>query len=179
MPSTRVAVIAAVGLIGASIVPAASGAAFQVCLPQARAAIAKSLGVRISAVGTAHTEGGNGMPQCVFTTPRPSAAHEPRTRASVTVNVDSGPQAAWRLMRTVVEADQIFGVPPPGWKPPFGVSGLGPYASWFPELDALMATNGVDLLDASVSWRRAKLAPMVKLARAAVTPYVRDRHGVG
>jgi hypothetical protein len=60
------------------------------------------------------------MPQCAF-----------RARATgrtvvVTVNVDNGPQPYFRLLRTVNEAAQIFGVPPPGFQPPQGLSGLGP-----------------------------------------------------
>lgn len=162
---------AALAVAGALAVAAApAGAAIpRVCLARARAAIAGDLGVRAGSVTTALSMGTNGMPQCTYRAPH----------ASVTVNVDSGAQAAWRLMRTVVEASQIFGPMPRGWHPPIGLLGLGPYASWFPELDALMATNGKDLLDASVTWRHAKRAEMIRLSRAAITPYVRDRHGVG
>jgi hypothetical protein len=105
------------------------------------------------------------MPQCTF------SAHGHRA-LSVTVNVDNGPQADWRLMRTVVEASQIFGVPPPGWKPPIGLNGLGAYASWFPELNALMAANHVDLLTVTVDWRRASRPAMIALARRIVVPFL-------
>lgn len=167
MRAWRAATISVV-LLGACSAAPAWAATPQVCLSKAGAAIANDLRVRSGAVATALSEGSNGMPQCKFTA----------GRASVMVNIDSGPQAGWRLMRTVVEASQIVGPPPPGWKPPIGLYGLGPYASWFPELDALMATNGVDLLDASLTWPHAKRAEMIKLARAAITPYVHDHHGV-
>lgn len=156
-------------LIGACSAAPAGATARQVCLARARAAIAQDLGVHTSAVTTKLGEGGNQMPQCTY-----------RARGvSVTVNVDNGPQAAWRLMRTVVEASQLFGPPAPGWRAPIGERGLGPYASWFPELNALMATNGTDLIDASVLWRHAKQKAMVAVARAAITPYQQDRHGFG
>ena len=106
------------------------------------------------------------MPQCTFA---PSGHRRP----SVTVNVDSGPQAQWRLMRTVVEATQIFGVPPPGWSAPIGLSGLGPYASWFPELGALMATNGADLVTVGVDWPRASRGAKIELARQIIVPFRR------
>jgi hypothetical protein len=144
---------------------------------RAKGAFARDLGVRPGAVKISLALGGNVEPQCVYVA-RPKAGHGPLTKATVSVNVDSAPQAVWRLMRTVVEASQIFGVPPPGWRRPIGEERLGPYASWFPELNALMATNGVDLLDAIVSWRHANRAQKVALARAAITPYERDHHGV-
>jgi hypothetical protein len=75
-------------------------------------------------------------------------------------------------MRTVVEASQIFGTPPPGWAPPIGLNGLGPYASWFPELGALMATNHVDLISVDVNWPRASRNAKIALARRIVLPYL-------
>ena len=147
-----------------------------VCLRNARAVIARALGVRVAAVRRTQRAGSNGMPQCNYLVRRARTVG-PHTRAVVVVNVDNGAQAAWRLMRKVVEADQIFGVPPPGWKAPIGLNGLGPYASWFPNLDQLMANN-VDrryIFTVSVVWWRAKRAEMISLARAAVVPYRRVR----
>jgi len=163
------AVLAALVLSAAVGAASASASVPNVCMAHARAGIARRLGVNASAVTTSLSMGTNGMPQCTYRT------HP----ATVIVNVDSGPQAAWRLMRTLVEAQQIFGPEPPGWKPPIGQNGLGPYAAWFPELDALMVTNGKDLIDASVSWRHAKRPAMIALGRAAVTPYERDHHHIG
>lgn len=108
------------------------------------------------------------MPQCTFAAPAHGAAH-----LSVTVNIDNGPQAAFRLSRAVSEASQIFGVPPPGWKPPIGLNGLGPNASWFPELNALMAIGHGDLLTVTVDWRRASQPAMIALARRIIVPFVR------
>jgi hypothetical protein len=147
-----------------------------VCLRSARAVLARALGVRVAAVRRTQRAGSNGMPQCNYLVHR---AHTvgPRTRAVVVINVDNGPQAAWRLMRKVVEAAQIFGVPPPGWKAPIGLNGLGPYASWFPNLDQLMANNVNRryIFTVSIVWWRATRAEMISLARAAVVPYRRVR----
>ena len=178
MRSWRIATISAV-LLGSCLAmpPSASASIRNVCMLRAKIAVADYLGVRPGAVKTSLALGGNGEPQCVYVA-HPKPGHGPLTMATVSVNVDNAAQATWRLMRTVVEASQIFGVPPPDWKPPIGEQHLGPYASWFPELTALMATNGVDLLDASVTWRNASQAQRVALARAAITPYQRDHHGV-
>lgn len=160
----KLAAVAIVGLLAAWFaVPAES--AMSVCLEQAQSAIAKDLGTKTRGVtNTAAHEASNGMPQCVYRT----------RRVSVTVNVDNGPQAGWRLMRKVVEATQIFGPPPPGWQAPIGLYGLGAYASWFPNLDALMANNHnrTELLTVTIVWPHAKRAAMIKLARAAIVPYI-------
>jgi hypothetical protein len=144
-----------------------------VCLKTARAVIARTLGVKVSAVNKRQRVGSNGMPQCNYLVHRAHTSSGPHTRAVVVVNVDNGAQAAWRLMRKVVEADQIFGVPPPGWKPPIGLNGLGPYASWFPTLDQLMVNNVTRryIFTVSIIWYRAKRAAMINLASTAVVPY--------
>jgi len=144
-----------------------------VCLRTARAVIARTLAVKVSAVDKRQRVGSNGMPQCNYLVQRAHTSSGPHTRAVVVVNVDNGAQAAWRLMRKVVEADQIFGVPPPGWKPPIGLNGLGPYASWFPTLDQLMVNNVTRryIFTVSIIWYRAKRAAMIELARTAVVPY--------
>ncbi len=157
------------------LLEAGNAAAADVCLAPARTGVAKELDVRLASITTARTVGGNGMPQCVFSTTGESRV-KPRTRASVTVNVDDAPQAAWRLMRTVVEATQLFGPPPPGWSAPIGLQGLGPYASWFPNRDQLMAGNHVDLFTAQIRWPGADRRKRIALARAAITPYV-HHHG--
>lgn len=106
------------------------------------------------------------MPQCTFTT---CAAGR---RVGVTVNVDNGPQAYFRLLRTVDEASQLFGPPPPGFQPPQQIRGLGPFASWFPASHHLMATNDVVLVTVTVAWPQATRDAEVRLARAAIKPYL-------
>jgi hypothetical protein len=129
-------------------------------------------GVRI---GTA--QGTNGMPECAYLVTHPRARSLPHTRAHVIVNLDSGPQAAWRLMRTVVEATQLFGPAPPGWHAPVGLYGLGQYASWFIDLHSLMCVNHTrtELLTVTVTWKHAHRSTLIRLARATVVPYVHAR----
>jgi hypothetical protein len=97
----------------------------------------------------------------------------------VTVNVDDGSQPYFRLLRTVDEASQIFGPPPPGFHPPQGVSGLGPFASWFPNNRQLMATNDVDLMTVTVTWPGADRDTEVAIAKAAIQPYMAKVPGKG
>jgi hypothetical protein len=142
-----------------------------VCKLKAQTAIARDLGIALGAVSYARSVGGNAMAQCAF-----------RSRAGgrtvvVTVNVDNGPQPYFRLLRTVGEAAQIFGVPPPGFRPPQGVSGLGPFASWFPANDQLMATNDRLLLTVTVAWPGHGRDDEVGLARATIVPYLVRPHG--
>lgn len=106
------------------------------------------------------------MPQCTFAVGRGADA------VAVVVNVDDGPQTEWRLARSVEEAAQIFGPPPPGWRAPIGLFGLGPNASWFPERGALMAANERDLVTVTVAWHGVRRAARIALARAAVGPYL-------
>src|SRR5579872_3680037 len=106
----------------------------RVCLKAERAVIAHALGVRVSVVREHQHLAGNAMPQCNYLVHR-ARSIRPHTRVVVAVNVDNGPQAAWRLMRKNVEASQIFGIPPPGWRRPIGLLGLGPNAGWYPTLD--------------------------------------------
>lgn len=137
-----------------------------VCKPKAQAGVAKYLGIKLGAVSHARSVASNGMPQCAF------SAHAQGHKVAVTVNVDDGAQAYFRLMRTVTEASQVFGPPPPGFHPPQAVSGLGPGASWFPNNHQLMATNDVDLLTVTVVWRGASRKTEVAIAKAAIQPYM-------
>ncbi len=144
-----------------------------ICELKAQQAIAQDLNVTPSTLGYAKSVGSNGMPECEF---------QVRTRGRrvrVMINVDNGPSAYFRLLRTVSEAAQIFGPPPPGFHPPRALPGLGPWASWFPNNHQLMATNDVDLLTVTVTWPGARPAAEVKVARAAVVSYLRHRHGQG
>jgi hypothetical protein len=144
-----------------------------VCILKAQQAIARDLSVGAGTIGYAKSVGSNGMPQCAFT------ARAGGHRAHVLVNVDNGPQAYFRLLRTVDEATQIFGPPPPGFQAPQTVSGLGPFASWFPTRNQLMATNDVDLLTVTVTWPGARRSAEARIARAAIVPYLARRRGHG
>ncbi|HEX3615608.1 MAG TPA: hypothetical protein VHU61_03655 [Solirubrobacteraceae bacterium] len=144
-----------------------------ICILKAQNAIAHDLSVSSDAIRFARSVGSNGMPQCAFSVR--TAGH----RAVVTVNVDNGPSAYFRLLRTVDEATQLFGPPPPGFRPPQTVAGLGPFASWFPNNHQLMATNDVDLLTVTVAWPGATRNAEVGVAHAAIVPYLARKHGHG
>lgn len=144
-----------------------------VCKLKAQERIARDPHMDTGAIDYAKSVGGNGMPQCAFTAR--AAGH----RLAVLVNVDDGPSAYFRLLRTVDEATQIFGPPPPGFHAPEGVSGLGPFASWFPTRGQLMATNRVDLVTVGVTWPRATRDMEVNVARASIVPYLAHPHGHG
>lgn len=142
-----------------------------VCSFRAQQRIAGDLGLDAGAIGYAKSEASNGMPQCAFST------HAAGRRVLVTVNVDDGPQAYFRLLEIVDGASQIFGPTPPGFEPPQGLSGLGPFASWFPTTNQLMATNRKYLITVTVRWPGAGRDAEIGVARAAATPYLdpRDR----
>jgi hypothetical protein len=135
-----------------------------VCAPKAQADVARALDV--DSVTARPSVGSNGMRQCTFT------AQLKAGRVSVIVNVDDGPQVEFRLERTVAEATQLFGPPPPGWHAPVGLVGLGPYASWFTNDDRLLASNGIDLITVYVTWAHEPRPGMIKLARAAIAQYM-------
>jgi len=166
---------ACVGIGLAQLVAGCGGSSFlarpAVCKLKAQQAIARDLGIPPRAVAYAKSVGNNAMPQCGF-----KARAAGRT-VVVTVNVDNGPQPYFRLLRTVNEAAQIFGVPPPGFHAPQGLSGLGPFASWFPNNDQLMATNDRLLLTVTATWPGVGRDEEVGLARAAVVPYLVRPHG--
>jgi hypothetical protein len=135
------------------------------CAPKAQADVAHDLDV--GSVTARPSVGSNGMRQCTFT------AQLKAGRVSVIVNVDDGPQVEFRLERTVAEATQLFGPPPPGWHAPIGLGGLGPYASWFTNDDRLLASNGIDLITVYVTWPHESRPAMIMLARAAIAQYMK------
>jgi hypothetical protein len=143
-----------------------------VCLASVRRVIARRLGVRAASIGSRQFLATNGMPQCNYLI---AHAHRggPPGKVVLTANVDNGPQAHWRLMRKVVEAAQIFGPVPKGFRPPIGIHGLGANASWFPALDQLMANNlkGRYLLTVGVIWHGTKQAQKIAITRAVTVVY--------
>lgn len=160
-----------------STVPTTTAPRLVVCFKQTRAAIAHVLGVSVGAVRGTQRVGSNDMPQCNYLVQHAHGKIGPHRRVVVVVNVDNAPQAAWRLMRKQVEASQFWGPEPPGWKAPLGLYGLGPYASWYYNLDEMMINNinRRYILTVSIVWPRATAKEMIALARAAVLPYRRTR----
>jgi hypothetical protein len=145
-----------------------------VCIAAEQRQLAAALKVQAATIHERQFISTNGMPQCNYLVAR---AHSggPRGKVVVTVNVDNGPQPHWRLMRKVVEASQLFGPAPKGWRAPTAVPGLGPYASWFWNLNQLMALNvGHEyLLTVGVIWHHATKAELRSLAFKAIMVYRR------
>jgi hypothetical protein len=143
-----------------------------VCLASVRRVIAAHVGVSAASIRHRQFIATNGMPQCNYV-----IAHArrggPRGKLVLTANVDNGPQAHWRLMRKVVEATQIFGPTPKGFRPPVQVRGLGPNGSWFPALDQMMANNlgGKYIITVGVIWHHSTQAEKVAITRAITLIY--------
>jgi hypothetical protein len=154
--------------------PTSAAPQLTVCIAAERRTIAAALKVRAAAIQERQFISTNGMPQCNYVVAR---AHSggPREKVVVTVNVDNGPQPHWRLMRKVVEASQLFGPAPKGWRAPSAVHGLGPYASWFWNLNQLMALNvGHEyILTVGVIWHHATEADLRGLAFKGILVYRR------
>jgi hypothetical protein len=138
-----------------------------VCLQDARDDVARFLAVPSSAVAVAVSTGNNSMPQCSFRA-RAAAAE----RVDVTANLDSAPQAYFRLERTAIEAGQQFGAVRTV-APPQAVTRLGLEADWFPTEAQLMTTDGVRLITVSVSSRGETPGHERALAEEVARTYLR------
>jgi hypothetical protein len=136
------------------------------CLPQARAAMARFLAIPTGHIVGKSSIANNGMPQCAFGADLIGA-----TRVVVVANIDSAPQAFFRLERTAVEAAQNF-TSPRVVAPPQRIGGLGLDADWFPASQQLMTSDGDRLISISVSWRDASPARKRALAEVVARPYL-------
>jgi hypothetical protein len=136
------------------------------CTAGAKAAMARFLAVSPRAVAWKATIANNGMPQCAL-----SAELSGASRVLVVANIDSAPQAFFRLERTAVEAAQNF-TSPRVVSPPQQVGGLGLDADWFPSSQQLMTSDGNRLISVSVSWRDAPAARKRGVAEAVARPYL-------
>jgi hypothetical protein len=132
-----------------------------------RDAFAGFLHVAPASVSIATGTGNDGNPQCTYTTSIP-----PDKRVSLNADVYSGAQPYFVLERTIEEAAQPF--TPTRLSPaPQAVSGLGLVASWFPDRDQLMSTDGLKLLTVTVAWPGARASREIALATALSRPYLK------
>jgi hypothetical protein len=117
----------------------------------------------------------NDMPQCAFRTELRGG-----TPVLVVANIDSAPQAFFRLERTAVEAAQNF-TSPRVVPPPQRIAGLGLDADWFPSSQQLMTSDGNRLISVAVTWRGASVARKQGVAEAVARPYLGrlNYHAVG
>jgi hypothetical protein len=137
-----------------------------VCLPAARDAIERFVGVGAGSVGGTPATGNNAQPECHFR----ARAGDGR-RVGVVANVDTAPQPYERLERTIVEDGQQFGQTR-GFTPPQTVPRLGLDATWLPDQAKLLTTDGTRLISVSVAWPGAGQARRRALADAAARPYL-------
>ncbi len=110
-----------------------------------------------ASVGT----GNNGAPECRLAAPG----------VRVIVNVDSSPQPYARLERAIVEDGQQFGTKRT-FTPPQTVPHLGLDASWFPDLDQLLTSDGHVLLTIDVHSPSIAAADRRDLATALARIYL-------
>jgi hypothetical protein len=133
--------------------------------------VGRFLAITPSGIAAAASTGNNSMPQCSYT------AHLAGGKRVVAVaNIDTAPQAYFRLERAAVEEGQAFtsGKPPP---PPQSVRHLGMDAFWFPVQTELMTTDGVRLITVSVEWSGVGVKRKQALAVALSRTYLRAPHG--
>jgi hypothetical protein len=132
-----------------------------VCLSRAKAAMARYLDVPPRIIVGKASIASNGMPQCALSAPH----------VVVVANIDSAPQAFFRLERTAEEAAQNF-TSPRVVPPPQRIGGLGLDADWFPSSQQLMTSDGNRLIAVAVSWRNVPTARKQGLAQAVARPYL-------
>jgi hypothetical protein len=132
-----------------------------VCSQAAKAKIAGRTGRVAAAVTAKQGTGNNGMPQCVFRA----------GKLALTANVDTAPQAYFRLERTVVEETQQFSTTREV-APAQHIGGLGLDADWFPPENQLMTTDGKQFLTITVKWPKSSTAHQKALATAVARSYL-------
>lgn len=126
------------------------------CTQETVVAVARALAVRPKLVKARPGEGGNGSPECRYAA----------GRDAVVVNLDSGAQSYFRLERTAVEASQQFGLVRAATAP-INVTGVGLDAWWYPDEDQLETTDGVKLIQVTVTAPGVAKAGRVAIGKAA------------
>jgi hypothetical protein len=124
------------------------------------------LGVKAASVTTGSAVGSNGEPECHYAIPTASG-----TVVKLVANLDSSPQPYQRLERAIVEDGQQFASVPTN-PPPQAVPGLGLDASWLPDQNKLITTEGARLVSVSVAWPGSTQAEQRALAVATARPYL-------
>jgi hypothetical protein len=139
----------------------AAAAARPVCSSSAREDVARAASVSVGGVSEKQGTSSEANPQCVFRA----------RKLTVVAIVDSGPQAYYRLERTVVEASQQFSTV--RLEPaPVHVGGLGLDADWFPKEKQIMTTDGNRLITVGVSWHGVSTKRQIALAKVVAHTYL-------
>ncbi len=136
-------------------------AAVAICRRAAGTLVALADHVAAARVSSAAQTGNNGAPQCRLVAPG----------MRVVVNADSSPQPYARLERAIVEAGQQFGTKRT-FTPPRTVPHLGLDASWLPDLDELLTSDGHILLSVTVYAPTTTDADRRDLATALARTYL-------
>jgi hypothetical protein len=145
-----------------------SGAAASTpCASRSRDAVARFLALAPASVSVAAGKGNNLMPQCTFTA---HPAHA--STVSMVANIDNGPQPYFILERTAVETSQLFG-PKRFVAAPTALNNLGIEADWFPNLGAVMSTDGLQLITVTMNWPGAPVGRKIALGEALSRTYLK------
>jgi hypothetical protein len=131
-----------------------------VCVPAARAALARSLASSEAGITSRAGTSNEATPQCTFRA----------GKVKVVAIVDSAPQPYFRLERTVVEAAQQFSSAP--LPMPVHIGGLGLDADWFPQPEQIETTDGRRLITVGVVWHGVPTKQRIALAKVIARTYL-------
>jgi hypothetical protein len=131
-----------------------------------REAVAGALGVHVASVTTTAATGSNGEPECHYTIRTANG-----TVVKLVANLDSSAQPYQRLERAIVEDGQQFASVPTN-PPPQAIAHLGLDASWLPDQNKLITTEGVRLISVAVAWPGSTQGQQRALAVATARPYL-------
>jgi len=156
--------------------PGATAALASPCSSRARAALAAAAAIPPASIAATPFTASSGAASCRFT-----AALPPAGRLEVAAELDSAPQAYYRLERQIVETGQnVIWEHQPESAYPVRVAHLGLDAAWFAGAGQLATTDGVRLVTVVVAagppraGRRELIA--TRLARAYLGRLVEPRH---
>ena len=138
------------------------------CSAQARRVLARSSGIAVDSVLSSPFTSSGGAASCRF-----SARERAGGPLAVVAELDSAPQAYYRLVREVVEFGQnvIWDHLGAGAEPD-PISHLGLAADWFPSENQLLTTDGVRLITISVSSLPAGAGADARVAASLARTYL-------
>jgi hypothetical protein len=153
---------------GAHANPARAVALPAPCSAQARRALARSSGIAVDSVLSSPLTSSGGAASCRF-----SARDRARGSLAVVAELDSAPQAYYRLDREVVEFGQNVIWDHLGARAyPGPISHLGLAADWFPSENQLLTTDGVRLITIIVSSLPADAGGGARVAASLARTYL-------
>ena len=158
----------------AAAAPAPAPAPAGPCSAAARTAIGGAVGVSAAGVAATGYVAPSGAAGCRFLTRR--AAGDRRPAVGVVAEIDAAPQAEQRFERAVVEYGQnVLWTHERAYAYPRNIDGLGVGADWFPVDHRLLSTDGIRLVDITVTWPRAAPGRALGLAESLARRYIDAR----